>query len=66
MRTFDEWCKFFSDIDRNPRAIISGLTLRNIRFMREHVNTCLNCNDIVARTIAKSPPRPLYSEINFN
>lgn len=66
MRTYNEWCQFFQQIYRDPTAIISGLSLRDIRFMREHVNTCLECNDIVARITAKAPPRPLYSEINFN
>ena len=66
MKTFDDWCQFFKRIDRDPAAIISGLNLRDIRFMREHVNVCLECNDIVTRTIAKASPRALYSEINFN
>jgi hypothetical protein len=45
MRTFGEWCKFFEDIEKDPKAITPRLTVRDFLAAREHIAQCKDCSD---------------------
>jgi len=55
MKTFSEWCEFFRQIESNPKAIVSGLRIRDVIAGREHLNNCDDCAIRVDRTLANRP-----------
>ena len=50
-----DWCKFFADIERDPKAITPRITVRQLLEAREHVSVCGACGDLVGRVLAKAP-----------
>jgi hypothetical protein len=50
------WCDFFKDIEANPKAIISGLTIGDLSLAREHLKECRDCYDRTERVLNNAPP----------
>lgn len=50
----DDYCKFFRDIEANPEALITGLTIRDYLYLREHLFNCDSCFNITERVNAKN------------
>jgi hypothetical protein len=44
-----DWCKFFQEIEENPKRLITGLKIRDYLAMREHVQSCDACYNRVQR-----------------
>jgi hypothetical protein len=66
MRTFGEWCKFFDDIEKDPKAITPRLTVRDLLAAREHIDQCKDCSDSMDRVLANAPPEKPMGHIGFN
>lgn len=66
MKTFDEWCKWFADIEKDPTAPVVGVTLRTLLLARVHLAECQPCSDSYDRVMAKAPPEDPRPRIGFN
>jgi hypothetical protein len=66
MRTYDEWCEFFQKIEKDPRAIVSGLRISDLLAARSHVQHCKECDAALDRVLANAPPKPLFDRENLN
>jgi len=66
MRTFDEWCKFFADIEKDPKAITPRITVRELLYARDHIEHCLVCSGRVDRVLDSAPPDTPMNHIGFN
>lgn len=45
----EDMCAFFRAIERNPEAIVSGLTVRDMLYLRQHIQMCDECYEITNR-----------------
>lgn len=61
-----DWCKFFADIEANPKAIVQGLTVRDLLLAREHVYNCDTCYMRSERVLAQKPPTTIMDDISKN
>jgi hypothetical protein len=57
-------CKFFQQIEADPEAIITDLTIGEYLMARNHLIDCEECNAIVDRVINKYPEE--RNRIGFN
>jgi hypothetical protein len=53
-----DFCKYFADIERDPRAHPPRLTIRQFYAAREHVQNCDNCYNRTERVLARAPKTP--------
>lgn len=60
-----DFCKFFADIERDPKAIIPKLTVREFIKAKEHGQTCDVCSLRIERTLAKAP-KEYHPNISLN
>lgn len=66
MRSFNEWCKFFQDIEKDPTAITPRLTVRDLYAAKDHIDECPECFASSDRVIANTPPETPMDRIGFN
>lgn len=66
MRTYDEWCVFFADIEKDPKAITPRLTIRDMLAARDHVANCQVCTDSIDRVLESAPPEEPPQIMGFN
>lgn len=66
MRSFSEWCQFFQDIEKNPRAIVPPLTVRDYLEAEQHMAKCKDCQDSSDRVLSQEPPETPFGKIGFN
>jgi hypothetical protein len=66
MRTYDEWCTFFANIELDPKAITPRLTIRDMLAARAHIGECQTCADSVDRVLDSAPPENPMNPIGFN
>ena len=45
----DNFCKFVADIEADPEAIVSNLTIQEYLLLRQHIYLCEDCYDAVER-----------------
>ncbi len=57
-----DFCKFFSDIEKDPTAIVPPMTVRQLLEAREHVMGCDTCFNRTERVLKKAPKK---SDIGF-
>ena len=50
-----DWCKYFSDIARDPSAITPRITVRQFYECKEHINNCDDCAIKMDRLAEKNP-----------
>jgi hypothetical protein len=50
-----DWCKYFRDIEDNPKAITPRITVRQLFEARDHLSGCDVCNNRMERVAAKAP-----------
>jgi len=50
-----DYCKFFSDIEKDPTALVPALTVRQYLEARDHVMNCDNCFNRTERVLQKAP-----------
>lgn len=48
-----DYCKFFADIEADPKAITPRLTVRQFLEAKKHVHTCHICHASVNRVLAQ-------------
>lgn len=48
-----DFCKFFADIEADPKALTPSMTVRQFQMAKEHVNECKRCYDTTERVLAK-------------
>lgn len=65
MRTSEEWCKFFADIEKNPHAIVTDFKIRDYLEARAHMDGCTTCQESAERVLARAPQDP-PNRIGFN
>lgn len=53
-----DFCKYFSDIEKDPTAHPPRLTIRQFFEAREHLQNCDNCSNRVDRVMASAPEEP--------
>ena len=51
----EDWCRFFADIEADPEAIVSGLTIGDLMAAREHLVGCDACYLRSERVLAQAP-----------
>ena len=59
------WCKFVTNIEKDPNAIVPKITIGQYLELREHVHNCQNCWDSMNRTLDKDKKennKPFMSE----
>jgi hypothetical protein len=66
MRTFDEWCVFFQDINNDPAAITPRLTVRDLMAAKDHIHNCKVCMAIVDKVLGDAPVRSVIDDANPN
>ncbi len=59
-----DWCKFFSDIEKDPFAKVPSLTVRQFFEGKEHARACKDCYDRIERTVASNPDKPILPSFN--
>jgi hypothetical protein len=61
----EDFCKFFREIEKNPKKlIIPRPTVREYLALKNHVNGCDNCNNIVNRVCASDTDTSIPFSIN--
>lgn len=58
------WCKFFADIEANPKALVPRLTVREYYEAKQHSEDCDVCNNRVQRVLAKTPKEAIFFGLN--
>jgi hypothetical protein len=51
----EDMCKFVKQIESDPEAIVSGLTVRDYLQLRLHIHTCEQCYESVDRVRERYP-----------
>ena len=59
-----DWCKFFADIEADPRAKIKDFSIRDMLYAKEHLYGCDTCNNRVERVNAKNPNQSDFTSYN--
>jgi hypothetical protein len=65
-RSFEDWCQFFRDIEDDPSAIVSGLTVGDLLQARAHMSECDECPMRVDKVLEDAPPEKPFGHIGFN
>lgn len=65
MRSFDEWCKWFANIEANPKAPVQ-MTIREHILAGLHLDQCPTCEERRQRVIASAPPEKFTDHISPN
>ena len=60
------WCEFFANIEKDPKAITPRLTVRDLLAAKEHIDSCKDCSDSMDRVLANAPPEKPMGHIGFN
>lgn len=60
-----DWCKFFADIEKDPKAIVPRITVRQMIQAREHLANCDNC-DLRMQRVEANAPKPKFPERGTN
>lgn len=58
-----DFCKFFSDIEKNPYAKVPPITIGQFIKAREHAYSCATCMDRINRVAAQAD---LKDDINLS
>lgn len=66
MKKQRDWCEFFREIEEDPKALVSGLTIRDLILARGHISTCDTCDQRVNRVLDSAPPEEPMNRIGFN
>lgn len=66
MRSFEQWCEFFADIEADPSAPIIGLTLCDYILASCHLEECRECQDRQERVLSKAPPENSGNDVGMN
>lgn len=66
MRTYDEWCVFFQNIEKDPSAITPRLTVRDMIAARAHIDECKWCSASMDRVLSSAPPETLADQQSKN
>lgn len=53
----NDYCEFFRNIEKAPEKIVSGLTIRDVYNLRDHLVTCDACFQITENMLANAPPQ---------
>lgn len=61
-----DWCKYFQDIERDPRAITPRITVRQWLEARNHIQNCDPCSNRVDRVLASAPPESPFPKPKEN
>lgn len=66
MRKFEDWCRFYAEIETDPRKIISDLTIGDYLQAAQHLNDCPKCEASSERVLRDAPPEDPMNKIGFN
>lgn len=66
MRSFDEWCQFFRDIEKDPSKKVSGLTVRDFLQARAHLYVCEACQESTDRVLKSRSDRTSIDPSSLN
>lgn len=59
-----DMCAFFKEIEKNPKRLVTGLTVRDYVELSDHLEVCDECYEVVQRVDASNPHRSLPFSIN--
>jgi len=57
-------CAFFKEIEKNPKRLVTGLTVRDYVELSDHLEGCDECYKVVQRVDASNPHRSLPFSVN--
>lgn len=58
-------CKFVRDIEADPEAIVTGLTIGDYYMLKEHIFNCDSCFNSTERVLAKKEKHDDGNTIGF-
>jgi hypothetical protein len=60
----EDMCKFFRDIEANPKKLIIGLKVRDYLALKNHIDGCDSCYNIVQRVDSSNPDKSITFSAN--
>ncbi len=61
-----DYCEFFATIEKDPEAVISGLTIGEYMEAANHVQECKTCMDSTQRVLDRYKDEPPTIGFNVN
>ena len=52
------FCQFIADICKDPSKIVTGVKVRELVALQEHVLVCDTCSDLIDQTITNNKVNP--------
>lgn len=62
----EDFCQFFAAIEKDPTALIAGITVRDQLQAAEHLSNCDACYNRSERVLAKAPKPTVIDSFTKN